>query len=71
MAFCYVDEKLVRVTLEGTHLPPPRQPRASLPIEWDEAPSSTTAPSPNARPSYHETPEAGGWIGSTGLLCRR
>ena len=59
VAFCYVNQKLVRVTLEGTPSPTATATPSVSAIESDGAPSPATAPSPNAQPSSVETPRPG------------
>src|SRR5580704_14002257 len=59
VAFCYVNQKLVRVTFEGTPSPTATATPSVSAIESARAPSPATAPSPNAQPSSVETPRPG------------
>jgi hypothetical protein len=59
VAFCYVNQKLVRVTLEGTPSATPTATPGVSAIESDRAPNPATAPSPNAEPSSMATPRPG------------
>jgi|GEM_PF-3428256 len=61
VAFCYVNQKLVRVTLEATSSPTATATPGVSAIESDTASSPATAPSPspNAQPSSMATPRPG------------
>ena len=61
VAFCYVNQKLVRVTLEETASPSPTPTPSISAIESDapSSPATAPSPSPNAQPSSIATPRPG------------
>src|SRR5271167_1917221 len=61
VAFCYVNQKLVRVTFEGmpSASPTPTATPSVSALESDASPSPATAPSPSAQPSSLATPRPG------------
>ncbi len=59
VAFCYVNQKLVRVTLEETASPSPTPTPGISAIESDKAPNPALATSPSAQPSSMATPRPG------------
>ena len=59
VAFCYVYQKLERVTFEGMPSATPTAPPGVSAIESDVPPNPAMAPSPNAQPSSLATPRPG------------